>query len=568
MIRGRVEPVRLASLFGPRNGDFRRPWEIAGRADEVAMAVEEVQEQGLNLSDVLAVARRRAVWLGAPIVIGLVLALIAVLVLPREYESAATIVAESEEIPDEIAHTTVTATAEELWENLRVEILARDSLSPIIDDYQLFRGNGASREELVDNMRERIAIEPLPPAIVDPRKPVELNSFRIAFRWPVPEEASGVANRLTRDFISAHLKQRSKRAEGASEFIAQELNKTRAELQRVGQEITDYKENFQGELPEQLQLNREHLQRSQVALATNEAMLETAREQVLQIRREIEAMIRAATGSADQDPVVRKQALELHLNHLLSTGKTEKHPSVIRTRAEVAALEVVIESHADDPGPSSPDVVKLRHELRGYEVQAQVHAGEIERLKADIAEYEQRIENTPRRAAELAHMESSYENLALGAAELQRKKLETDMARSIELSNKGETFRIVESAVPADSPVSPNIPLLLVAGLALGAMTGLALAVVRELMDASFHTVADLQRVLGLPVLATVPMIELPAERARRRRAFWRRGGAAAGVMLLLLAGLAFYRLAPGAIDGAREALFAPEAREPGASDV
>ena len=120
-------------------------------------------------------------------------------------------------------------------------------------------------------------------------------------------------------------------------------------------------------------------------------------------------------------------------------------------------------------------------------------------------------------------MESTYVNLSVGAAELQHKKLETDMARSIELSNKGETFRIVESAVPPDSPVSPNIPLLLVAGLVLGAMTGLGLAVVRELMDSSFHTVADLQQVLGLPVLATVPLIELPAERARRRGMFWRR---------------------------------------------
>jgi polysaccharide chain length determinant protein (PEP-CTERM system associated) len=532
------------------------------------MAVQEVQEQGLNLGDVYAVLQRRKWWLVVPVVAAFVLSILLAIFLPREYEAASTVVAKSQEIPDELAPSTVTATAEELWENLRTEILARDSLSPIIDDFGLFADEQESvpREELIDLMRERVAIEPLPPAIVDPRKPVELTSFRIAFRWPVPDEAAAVANRLTREFISANLRERAKTAEGASEFITQELNRTQAEQQDIGQQITDYKENFQGELPEQLMMNREHLSRSQLLLVQNESSLEQAREQILQIRRDVQEMMRSS-GNENEDPLVRRQALDIHLNHLISTGKTDKHPDVIRTRAEIAALGDVIANLGQNPPPASPELMRLRAELRNYEVQAQVQASEIERLKADIAEYEQRIENTPRRAAELAHLETTYENLNESIRSLQSKHLDAEMARKLEIANKGETFRIVESAVAPTTPTSPNIPLILVAGLAIGVMVGLGLLAVRELTDSSFYTVADLQKTLGLPVLATVPVIELPAERNRREQKIWRIGGSTAALLSLLVGGSLAARDPSDAPEGARDSRLESDV-DAGRSDV
>ena len=69
----------------------------------------------------------------------------------------------------------------------------------------------------------RLLIEPLPPAIIDPRKPIEIESFRIAFQGRNPKVVADVTNQLTREFLSANLRSRTRLAEGTREFIEGEL---------------------------------------------------------------------------------------------------------------------------------------------------------------------------------------------------------------------------------------------------------------------------------------------------------------------------------------------------------
>jgi len=184
----------------------------------------------------------------------------------------------------------------------------------------------------------------------------------------------------------------------------------------------------------------------------------------------------------------------------------------------MAKLDDLIEAQKNDPAPASREEMTMRDKLRDYEVDASVYAGDIERLKADIAEYEQRIENTPRRAAELDHLESQYKNTTEAIRTLQLKQVDAEIGRTIETSSKGERFRVVESAELPDSPIKPNRPVWFVAGVVLGMMLGVGLLVVREMSDQSFHSVMDLQNVLGLPVLAAVP--ELAAKAAAPPRRF------------------------------------------------
>jgi capsular polysaccharide biosynthesis protein len=99
------------------------------------------------------------------------------------------------------------------------------------------------------------------------------------------------------------------------------------------------------------------------------------------------------------------------------------------------------------------------------------------------------------------------------------------MGRQIELAQKGERFRIIESAQPPTVPVSPNRPLWFVAGTLLGVMSGLGLLALREISDTTFHRASDLQDTFALPVLASVPRVDVGTGRRRwplgsRSRAF------------------------------------------------
>ena len=475
-------------------------------------------ETGVSLGDLAGVFRRRRWWFIAPAAFGLVVSSALALLLPPEYEAVATVTVEPQVIPKDLAPSTIEAKTENRYENLKLQLLARDSLSAIITDFKLFENSSQSREDQVEALRKQISLDPLPPAIVDPRKPVELNSFKISFRHRSPKTAAEVANRLARDFISANLRDRTALAESTTEFFEQQLQKARADLADIARQVSDYKENYQGELPEQLALNRERLDRDRIDLATTETKAEGARDQVRLLTQQLQEY-RAASANDQTDPSVRKSAMELELNRMLSAGKTDKYPDVVRARAEIASLEKMIAEKADQPVTASPsrEEITMRDKLRDYEVEQSVQSGEIERLKADIAEYEQRIENTPRRAAELDHLEGQQKNITEAIRTLQLKKVDADIGRTMETTSKGERFRVVESAELPTSPISPNRPVWFIAGTLIGMLIGLGLLVVREMNDQSYHSVTDLQNSLGLPVLAAVPVLASDNGGERRR---------------------------------------------------
>jgi polysaccharide chain length determinant protein (PEP-CTERM system associated) len=445
---------------------------------------------------------------------------------------------EAQGIPERLVETTVVQEKEARFHNLRLQILARDNLSAVIDEFALYSDIRAPREEVVERMREDITIEPILPAIVDPRRPVEIDSFRIAYRGGEPEVVAAVANRLAREFIRQNIEVRAADAEDTSQFIDAELTQRHAELDGIGKKITAFKEQHQGELPEQLEENRRSVERISLALGQKRAELEVAQRQLALLRQQLHEF-ELASSSAEDDPVRRRSVLELQLNLYRSHGYTDKHPDVIASQTEIERLEEMIAEREKEGRKRtvSPQEAQLLHELRNYEVEGKVVRREIGELEEQIGVFSRRIESTPRRAAELAVLEESSENLIELIRALELKKAEADIARSMELKQKGERFRVIEWGVPPESPVSPNRPLVFVVGTFLGLMLGAGLLVLREATDQGVYSPVALQELVGAPVLAAVPLIRLPVEAAERRARRLRWGISGAALAALLVAG-------------------------------
>jgi polysaccharide chain length determinant protein (PEP-CTERM system associated) len=504
---------------------------------------QQRNEAAFNLSDLIRIVRRRFLWFAVPAALGLMVAAGVALGLPPIYEAETKILIEAQGIPQRLVETTVVQDKETRFNNISVLILARDNLASIINEFDLYSEENAPMEQRVQMMRDDITIEPILPRIVDPRRPVEVNSLRIAYRGKEPKLIADVANQLARDFIRENLESRAEDAEGTSEFLEAELGRATQELNRIAHDITDFKEQHLGELPEQLAENRRRLERLSNELSIKQAELETARNQTSMIRAQLHDL-RMANATGDDNPLKRRQAYAAQLSSFLARGFTEKHPDVIRTRAELAQLDQQLSAAEEDDPVRAPtrEETALMGELRHYEVTLQVMAEDTERIAEDIAKYEARIENTPRHAARLAHLESSYQTQQSSIRELQTKKMLADIARAMEVKQKGEKFRVIESAVPPHFPVRPNRPLIFVVGAILGLMAGVALMVVRELTDSRLHTLAELQAGLPLPILGTVPVIRLPSEIAEARARIRRLGlSAAAAVVLIATVGAGAY---------------------------
>jgi len=130
-------------------------------------------------------------------------------------------------------------------------------------------------------------------------------------------------------------------------------------------------------------------------------------------------------------------------------------------------------------------------------------------LKASIAQYESRINQTPVREEQQAGIMRDTEVLRLQYADLQKKEQESQLATNLEKQQGGQQFRLID---PASLPAVPSSPKRVKAsfgGAAAGLALGLALAFLMEMRDTSFHTEKDLTNhlapafVLGIPLLPT-----------------------------------------------------------------
>ena len=140
-------------------------------------------------------------------------------------------------------------------------------------------------------------------------------------------------------------------------------------------------------------------------------------------------------------------------------------------------------------------------------------------------------------AEQLSALEREYQHLFASYQEFSNKRLEAGVAANMERRQKGEQFRILESAFPPPAPFSPNRIVIIAVGLLLGVGLGAGMAVLLEAIDSSFHGARQLQTALRLPVLASIPGIVLESDRAAMRRRRIRNAVAAVAVTSVVLAG-------------------------------
>ena len=503
-------------------------------------------EQGLQLSDLLAVIRRRRGLIATTAGSILLAAIFLASVLPNEYETYATLLVEPQTISENLVTATQGATDLNYRLNLMAaEILSRSRLSRIIDALALYQEESQemTREEVIGMMRNHIQVLPVIPEFesTDPRRPPELNTFQVFFRHRSARTAADVANRIGNDFVEEHIQKRTRTSSDTSEFIEAELTRLATQIQGVEERIAGVKAANTGSLPEDLRSNQTVQERTYDELREAQRTLAQAESDVTFYRQQ-EITATSFLDPRDQaSPEQRLQALELRIGEYKARGFTDKHPDVIASRQEVeeirAALEREREGDDEDTGPPSVAQQSAAGERHRAELRVASSKAELQRLQALVDEFAQRIALTPRVAEQLDALQREYSHLYESYREFSRKRLEAAVAADMERQVKGERFRVLESAVPPLQPTSPNRPLILVVGLLLGLALGGGIGVLLEAGDDSFHSARRLQAALRIPVLAAIPSILLERDRALRRRRRVRTLALASVVTLMVLAG-------------------------------
>jgi polysaccharide biosynthesis transport protein len=176
--------------------------------------------------------------------------------------------------------------------------------------------------------------------------------------------------------------------------------------------------------------------------------------------------------------------LKMELNNLL-VENTEEHPRVIQTKQMIDALE----------------------NQRDQQMKLAQEEG------VDIApdEYAKLISSVPRQEQHLSRLQRDYMvNANIYESLLQR--LETaKLSETLEDSEKGPKFRILEPARLPLEPVKPRKILFVLGGFLIGIILGGMAVFLLELSNTSIRNLDEARNVLELPIFGSIPPI-LPEE--------------------------------------------------------
>ena len=487
----------------------------------------------LKPEDYLAMAWRRKWLILIPFVIVSGLAIVYTFYMPKLYRSSTLILLIPQRVPTEYIKATVTESIQERIHSISTQILSRTNLQTVINEFGLYKeeAGGNSQEEIIEKMRLNIEIQ-----LKGGQKQQRTDAFEVFYAGPDPKTVMMVTNRLASLFVEQNLKIREQQAEGTASFLADQLKKTQADLERQEKEITAFKMKHMGELPEQMQANLSVLQQLQLQNQRISDSIRSAEDRKVLYVNQIAELRKYATPARAEEPAYSEEpavstgaAGKENLQESLARLKakyTEKHPDVValkkRIDEEQQEREAAPKSGSSLPtqrrrtraapapvGQTDTMIANIQAQLAAVDSEIRQLRDEGQKTQVRIREYEQRIEITPKREEEMKSLARDYENSKKLYDSLLAKKLDSEQAKAMEQRQQGEQFRVLDAAQLPAKPWKPDILKMIALSLALGLGAGLGLALLVEYMDRSFKDPEDLAAFTGLSVLAVVPRIEL-----------------------------------------------------------
>lgn len=527
---------------------------------------EEQESKSFDMQYLLAIVRRRHIHFLIPLFLGWIIVWTAGWLLPSRYKSGTLILVQQPTMPKDYVTPNVSDNLQDRLQSISQQILSRTRLLYIIDQMNLYSGNGRKQinaEDKVAMMRKDIDIE-----LVRDREN-EITAFNIFYTSRDPHIAQKVTGELSNLFINANLEVRQQESEGTTDFLKTQLENARVNLAQQETQIRQFKGEHIGELPTQQTSNLQILSGLQSQLQNEQDALNTAQQQRIYLQtlvnqyKSSSGTTRLPDGTPARLPAVEQQLDKLRAQLAdLSSRYTDSYPDIKKLKTQIAAAEKARDSiiadqktKSNNPSPAA-DAASMPHDstdvsqnplLLQWQGQLQANQSEIknreqavESLKAKIGEYQGRLNQEPLTEQQMADLTRGYDQSKAHYDDLLNKKNQSEMATSMELLQQGERFSVLD---PPSLPLKPDFPNRLkfcIMGIGFGLFLGVIVAGGFEFLDGRMHNENEIKKLLPVPVICDIPEIMSPAEEQQARKKLMFGWIAAAVVAVIILVGSAF----------------------------
>lgn len=450
---------------------------------------ESFAEPASILAQVPGILWQRKWWLIVPTIILLLAGTAAAFLIPPLYQSSATLLVEAADVPIDTEITGGAEVVDERLAKIRQQILSRRDLIQLMDKYTLYQKERQSDplSKVVTKFHDSVAVTPLS-AEFQQSGGKAIIAFTVSYDYRDPLVAQQVTQSLVDRIVEIDSTTNIDQSRAAVAFLSKQAEDLSGQITLVQSQLSGLKARFG-------------------SLLTN-----------------VNVPVASAGGSIDAQ-IAMLQRDNANLNNQRDLVKTsdERDPVVAQAESNLAAVQAV---YADN----HPDVIIAKQRLEEAKRLAKTNirkipvdtiAQQIAFNNAQIADLQAAKSADRNRTSQVLAAQSRGPAVMEQAAQLQQRldglnvqfqqastKLAAAQAAARAASEqRGERLVVVDAPTQPDEPTSPNRPLLIAGGGALGAGIGLALILLMELLRRPIRGAAGLEAVTGLTPLGVIPNI-------------------------------------------------------------
>lgn len=439
----------------------------------------------------LALVKKRKLPVVIVALLVMTVAVVASYLLPEKYEAQSTVFIEKNVISELVKGIAVTPSKDDSIKVLKYSTTSRTLLLKVINDLDLSSTRArtdAAREELIRTFQKNIDV-----------KVKDNNLFIISFTDSNPRVARDFVNTLVQRYIEENLSAKREESYGATKFLTEQIGTVKQKLTEAETDLNKFKMDKGGvinvdeaKLFEEINLAQQKLYDLQLR------------------RRQLEGLKPVARMAADplqaRLTFLQKRLEELRVEY------TDSYPEVLKVKSDIETVREQMKGRrvAFAALPDSEEAGRVQAELTAVKMSEAS-------LQRYIGMNQALLKGIPTAKAGLEKLEMEKQSRKELYDKLLARQGQSEMSQQMEVQDKTTTFRIIDPAVMPGFPASPDRVKVILLGILAGLAAGIGLALLLDNLDHSIKSIESLKK-LGIPVLASIPTMQDPAELTRRKK--------------------------------------------------
>lgn len=431
--------------------------------------------------------------------------------LPKKYQADTTVFIEKSVIDRLVRGIAVTPNISNKIRVLRYSLSSRDLIVKALEeiDAPIFAKTNAEQQDFISSLKERTIIS------------VRGNDlFTVSLIGDDPNFIQKYINTLVGIYVKENISGNREEAYGVNRFLSEQIEAFKLKVDNAEDSINSFRKEkslyYDVDEKSIFAEIKNSLERQETIALT----LETLEAKKLQLQDQLDTLsptvvsLFSVSGGGQSDSQLggmQAQLRDLRLRY------TDNYPGIVRLRFEIEALRKRPSTQSRPvvaPAGSkmtSMNPLYLDAQQRLLELQGEVSSLNAEKLNLQrmIIKREKELHEAPEGRKELNALIQERNSNHKIYKDLLARMAQSEVSKQMEIGNKSSTFRVVDSAVVPENPVSPNMLNMFLVAIAGG--LGCAAGVVFLLVNID-STVRDTEvfRELGIEVLAVVPNISVP----------------------------------------------------------